>query len=242
MGINKKTGLIDGIRNGKNAVSFANGPILIGGGDSLRTIKHRDTLGTYVVDLQFDGKHRYRATWTMYPSGWLKLAYQYRPDNTMDLVGITFNYPEDQVTGMNLLGNGPYRVWRNRLKGGTLDNWHKTYNDAITGERWEYPEFKGYYSNFYGARLLTKEGGFTVFTGSEDLFLRVLTPASPKGANNANTTPAFPSGGISFMHGISAIGTKFQKPETMGPQSQSNQMYANGGGDTLQGVLYFDFR
>ncbi|MBC8152237.1 MAG: glycoside hydrolase family 2, partial [Bacteroidetes bacterium] len=242
VGWNKKTGMIEGLKNAKNAVSFGNGPVLIGGDDSLKTFRHRDTLGTHVVELLFEGKHRYRAVWTIYPSGWLKLTYQYRPDNTMDLLGITFAYPEEQVTGMDLLGNGPYRVWRNRLKGGTLDAWHKTYNDAVTGERWEYPEFKGYYSHVYGARLRTKEGGFTVLSGSEAMFLRVLTPTSPKAANNANTVPAFPSGGISFMHGIPAVGTKFQKPETMGPQSQPNMLYANGGTDTLSGVLYFDFR
>ncbi len=234
--------MLAAIKNAKNAVSFTNGPVLIGGDDVLKTFRHRDTLGTHVIDLQFEGKHRYRATWTMYPSGWLKLTYQYRPDNTMDLLGITFNYPEEQVTGMALLGNGPYRVWRNRLKGGTVAMWHKTYNDGVTGERWDYPEFKGYYSNLYGARIQTKEGGFTVLSGSEDMFLRMLTPTSPSKAPNANTVPVFPSGGISFMHGISAIGTKFQKPETTGPAGQPNLMYANGGTDTEQSVLYFDFR
>lgn len=237
----KKTGMLESVKNTKSTVSFSNGPVLIGGDDVLKTFKHRDTLGTHVVELQFEGKHRYRAVWTMYPSGWLKLTFQFRPDNTMDMLGITFNYPEDQVTGMDLLGNGPYRVWRNRLKGGTVDVWHKTYNDGVTGEHWEYPEFKGYYSNLYGARIQTKEGGFTVLSGSEDMYLRMLTPTSPSKASNANTVPAFPSGGISFMHGIPGIGTKFQKPETTGPAGQPNMMFANGGTDTEQSVLYFDF-
>jgi hypothetical protein len=50
------------------------------------------------------------------------------------------------------------------------------------------------------------------------------------------------SGGISFMHGITAIGTKSQKKEDLGPQSQTNITFANGGNDTHVGVLYFDFR
>lgn len=238
----RKTGMLEGLKNTKNAVSFSNGPMLIGINDSLKTFTHRDTLGTHVVELTFAGKHRYRATWTLYPSGWLKLDYQYRPDNTMDMLGITFDYPEKQVIGIDLLANGPYRVWRNRLKGGTLGVWHKPYNDGVTGERWDYPEFKGYYSQLYGARLQTREGNFVVLSGSENTFLRLLTPTSASKANNANTVPTFPSGGISFMQGITAIGTKFQKPESLGPQSQPNLLYANGGTDMQQGVLYFDFR
>lgn len=50
------------------------------------------------------------------------------------------------------------------------------------------------------------------------------------------------SGGISFMHGITAIGTKSQKKEDLGPQSQNNITFANGGNDTMVGTLYFDFR
>ncbi|MFD2572062.1 glycoside hydrolase family 2 protein [Spirosoma soli] len=240
--LNKKTGRLESAKNGNKTVSLKNGPVLIDGEAKFKSLRHYDTLGTHVVELTYDGKNRFKASWTLYPSGWLKLAYQYRPDNTMEFMGITFDYPEANVTGMNLLGKGPYRVWRNRMKGGTLGLWSKPYNDGITGERWDYPEFKGYYANFYGARVQTKESDFTVLSGSDNLFLRMLTPTSPKAANNANTVPGFPAGGISFMHGIPAIGTKFQQPSVLGPQSQSNLMFANGGLDTQQGVLYFNFK
>ncbi|MBC7922953.1 MAG: glycoside hydrolase family 2 [Ferruginibacter sp.] len=239
---NTKNGALQSVRNAKEAISLTNGPVLIEGEATFKSLRHYDTLGTHVVELTNDGRNRFGATWTMYPSGWLKLAYQYRPESNSPMPGITFDYPENQVTGMTLLGNGPYRVWKNRLKGGTMDLWFKTYNDAVTGERWDYPEFKGYYANFYGARIQTKEGHFTVLSGSEDLFLRMFTPTSPAKAPNPNTVPPFPPGGISFLHGIPAIGTKFQKPEDLGPQSQKNMASANGGTDTQQGVLYFDFR
>ena len=46
------------------------------------------------------------------------------------------------------------------------------------------------------------------------------------------------SAGISFMHGITAIGTKSQKKEDLGPQGQNNITFANGGNDTMSGTLY----
>ncbi|UOQ50698.1 hypothetical protein [Hymenobacter cellulosivorans] len=47
----------------------------------------------------------------------------------------------------------PRHVWKDRLKGTSLGVWTKAYNTS-TGETEgtrgpEYPEFKGYYSNFY---------------------------------------------------------------------------------------------
>ncbi len=237
-----KTGLLESVKGAKSPVSLTKGPVLIEGEANFKSLRHVDTLGTHVVELTYDGRNRFKATWTMYPSGWLKLFYQYRPENNTPMPGITFDYPEDQVQGMTLLGNGPYRVWKNRTKGGTIDLWPKTYNDGVTGEKWDYPEFKGYYRDFYGARIQSKEGDFTVLSGSENLALRMLTPTSPKRAPNDNTKPPFPAGNISFMHGIPAIGTKFQKPEDLGPQAQKNMASANGGTDTQTGVLYFDFR
>jgi hypothetical protein len=240
--INKKTGLLESAKNAKSTLTLSNGPILIDGDATVKSLRHRDTLGTHVVEVAYDGKSRFSTVWTMYPSGWLKLAYQYRSIAPADMLGITFDYPETGVNGMYLLGNGPYRVWRNRTKGTTLGGWNKPYNDAITGERRDYPEFKGYYAAFYGTRLNDTNGGFAVLSGSEDLFLRVLTPSLPKAAPNNSTTPSFPTGGLSFLHDIPPIGTKFQKPDSMGPASQKSLTGANGGTDTFQGVLYFDFR
>ena len=240
--INKETGLLESAKNTKNALLLSNGPILIDGDATVKSVRHRDTLNTHVVEVAYDGKSRFSTVWTMYPSGWLKLAYQYRSIAPADMLGITFDYPETDVKGMYLLSNGPYRVWRNRTKGTTFGGWAKTYNDAITGERRDYPEFKGYYAAFYGTRLNTSDGGFAVLSGSEDLFLRVLTPSLPKAAPNNSTTPPFPTGGLSFLHDIPPIGTKFQKPDSMGPASQKSLTGANGGTDTFQGVLYFDFR
>ena len=240
--LNIKTGLLQSVKNAKNTIPLTNGPVLIDGDAVFKSLHHYDTLGTHVAEATYEGKFRYSVVWTMYPSGWLKMRYQYRPGAALSTPGITFDYPDKGVMGIYLLADGPYRVWRNRLKGGTLGGWNKPYNDAITGERWDYPEFKGYYANFYGARLKTTDGDFTMLSATEDLFLRLFTPSRPKTANNENTLPIFPAGGISFLNDIPAIGTKFQKPEVLGPQSQQGQTSANGSSDTLYGELYFDFR
>ena len=108
------------------------------------------------------------------------------------------------------------------MKGTTLNVWEKAYNNTVTGESWNYPEFKGYYSNFYWATIHSKEQDFTIVCPDDDVFLRLFTPEKPEGAGNNNTSPEFPTGNISFLHGIDAIGTKFKKPEQLGPMSQPN--------------------
>lgn len=54
------------------------------------------------------------------------------------------------------------------------------------------------------------------------MFLQMLAPRAPKYAGNGYTVPPFPKSDIGFMHAIPAIGTKFQKPEQLGPSGQKN--------------------
>ncbi len=68
--------------------------------------------------------------------------------------------------------------------------------------------------------LDTRELPITVVSDTEDLFLRVLTPHY--GVDPTFTAVAFPEGDISFLHAIAPIGTKFDGPETLGPESQMN--------------------
>ena len=215
--------------------------MLIQGEATAANLRQLDTAGNHVVSVSYGGKQHYSFTWTMTPSGILQLRYQFRPDNNEEMLGVTFDYPEQNVAGIQLIANGPYRVYKNRMKGTTFNSWSKTYNNAVTGETWNYPEFKGYYSNFYAGRFHTKEGDFSVFTGSDNLFLHLLNPAVPKYLGRAGSMAVYPkSGGISFMEGITSIGTKTQKKEDLGPQSQPNLTFANGGTDLQTGVLYFD--
>jgi hypothetical protein len=241
--LNKETGLLQRVTRKNKEVSFNSGPVLLSGEEKLKSFRHYDTLSTHVAEAVFEGETRYKLRWTMMPSGWLELQYEYRPENNSQMIGITFKYPEEQVKGMQLIADGPYRVYKNRLKGVTLNSWAKKYNNTITGETWNYPEFKGYYNGFFAAEIHSTEGDFKLLTATDNLFLHMLNPGEAKQVAKTNSTTVYPSsGGISFLHGIPAIGTKSQKPEDLGPQGLTNITSANGGRDTMRGILYFDFR
>ena len=130
------------------------------------------------------------------------------------------------------------------MKGTEFGIWKKEYNDAATGEPgWQYPEFKGYYSNLYWCEFIGKTQSFKVVTDREDVFLRLFTPKKSKDTDYDNMSPTFPTGDISFMNGISAIGTKTQKPETTGPMGMKHVFYDfdKDPSRALDMTLYFDF-
>jgi hypothetical protein len=239
---NKKSGFITGVLSNNKAISFNNGIQFAGFNAIFKEMKHFALDNKYVVELLYDTACH--ARWTMLQGGWLQLEYDYCPDGSFDFAGITFSYPENLVTGASLMTNGPYHVWKNRLKGTQFGVFNKKYNNTITGQTWDYPEFKGYYSNFYAVEVQTKELPITVVSATSDLFLHLFTPEAAKyskGGVRGVVNPPFPSGNISFLHGISAIGTKFSKAEAEGPQSQKNIYVSYGNTAPLRGTLYFRF-
>lgn len=245
--INKKSGLIDSVFSGEKQIPLTHGPILITHRELIcKSVKYNEEgeiPQLTVVYTTANGKEEaYKFIWSMLPSGVLKLTYTYRPEREVKMAGITFDFPEEGVTGVTLMANGPYRVYNNRMKGGTLNIWQKKYNNTITGESWDYPEFKGYYSLFYGMRLLCPTP-FEVYSGSEDVTLHLFTPAvQTRYAPERNyTNPEYPQGNISFMSAIPAVGTKFGKAENYGPQSQPHDFKGNGKENNIREVLYFKF-
>ncbi|NWJ51372.1 MAG: glycoside hydrolase family 2 [Bacteroidetes bacterium] len=234
----KKSGYLEKVINSKGNISLSGGPTLVEAALKLKQIKQYKEGNNQIVEVVYDGVKRFKVKWSLAPDRPAKLEYEFQYQKEVNIAGITFNYPEEQVTGMKWLGRGPYHVWKNRLKGMELSVWHKYYNDAITGEVWQYPEFKGYHSELYWATIENKQSSFTVYTETDGLFLQMLKPSLPK-ARNDNTTPAFPEGNLGFLTGISAIGTKFQPATDMGPQSQKNKMTNM---NPIKGTLWFDFR
>jgi hypothetical protein len=166
-------------------------------------------------------------------------------EDKISAFGITFSFPEKGVTGMKWFGRGPYRVWKNRIKGTTYGVWEKDYNTTITGESFEnlvYPEFKGYHANVIGANLKAGASSFRVFSESDNLFLRLFTPDLPKnGFPGSYPQPAFPEGDISFMYEIPAM-RDFKPLEHQGPESQPTNIRIKSGDDGIQMNLWFDFR
>jgi hypothetical protein len=214
-------------------LSFGNGPSLSVGTSTLESFDARQEGGDHVISATFSGDLR-SITWRVLGNGWLSLSYEYRLVGNYDFFGVDFDYPEARLRSVQWLGRGPSRVWKNRMRGPWHDLWQRDKNDAITGQRWDYPEFKGYFADTYFARFQTTEGSFEVVMDSPDLFLRLYTPEN--GVNPQTAAMSFPGRDISFLHGIPAIGDKFLPPSQLGPQSQQHVL--NG---DFRATLYFRF-
>ncbi len=129
------------------------------------------------------------------------------------------------------------------MKGVEFNVWKKDHNPSITGHSgFEYPEFKGYYSNLYWTRITDpQDRHFTIYSHTQDLFLRLFTPE--EAPQPAKTAVDHPQGEFSFMLGIPAIGTKFKDADELGPQSGKYHYTKRRVKDgALQIELTFDFR
>ncbi|HAK75844.1 MAG TPA: glycoside hydrolase family 2 [Runella sp.] len=244
LAIKKSNGLLAEVTNAQGSIPFKNGPILQEGVNNFKNLTARTEGETLVIESSFQQKTTYNTLqWTVYPSGWVKMKVRYFPAAYFtEMVGVNFSFPEEQIKSVQWVGNGPYRVWKNRMKGNQLGRWEKTYNNTSTGEApWTYPEFKGYHSQLYWSKFITAGSSFTAVTPNEDVFLRLFTPRFSK--DPYNTNPVFPSGDISFMQGISGIGTKTQKTETTGPMGMKHIYYdyEKEKNRAKELVVFFDF-
>ncbi|TWI69492.1 beta galactosidase small subunit [Pseudoduganella lurida] len=177
-----------------------------------------------------------RVRWTLHGDGALQLDYAYRLDGTVQYHGVTFDHPQDaQDTGASLrwLGEGPYRVWKNRLQGTWLGVHEVAQFDLQPGEAFRYPESQGFFAGVRWARLKTATGTLLVNAAAPDGYLRVGTPRISHG----NTTVEFPAGDLSWLHAIPAIGEKFSGTEVLGPAAA--WPIASG---AYQGTLTFRFQ
>ncbi len=180
------------------------------------------------------------AKWAMLDSGWLKLDYSVDPAvqaGTTNDIGVSFNYPEEKMLKKTWLGDGPYRVWRNRLKGQPFGVWETAYNSTITGYRdWMYPEFAGYFADVRWLKLKTTEGTLTLVIPDEKTYLRVGTPQFPPPKVAGKTLVKMPAGNLALVRDIPPIGDKFKTPAQLGPQSTTPLV-----SDPYQGTVYLRF-
>lgn len=248
--IGKKDGLLKKVVNKKGEIPFNNGPVLSAGETIFKGISTQMMEDTLSITSTFEKDSRMKEfIWKFYPNGWAKLEIFYLPeeyDVHFDYMGVDFSYPEELVEGVEWMGHGPYRVWKNRTQGVELGVHEKDYNTTMTGiPPLVYPEFKGYHANLYWAKIKSKEQSFVVATASEDVFLRLFTPDQPENAD-PRLTPPFPKGDISFMQAIPAIGSKTNDSWNMGPSGKKNQFFDFGPFDDWRirckrMSLYFNF-
>ncbi len=242
---NKADGLLKEVRNAKGIVPLSNGPVVQEGANNFAGLSYAfDADKNLVISSTYNKQKSFNTLqWTIQTNGWIQLRVNYFPDSLhTKMLGINFDLPEEKMRSVTYMGKGPYRVWKNRLKGGRFDVWNKTYNNTETGESWIYPEFKGYHADFYGGFINTEGQSFAVATETEDLFLRLYS-AKWKTDQWHNYEPWFPSGDISFMQAIPSIGSRTQTRETTGPMGLDNIYYDYEKDPTraLKIVLWFNF-
>lgn len=218
----KETGLLLSVLRGEQVFSLTNGPRFVNGTQTLKKITSTEDGPDYVVSEKFDGPLK-SVSWRVNGNGWIECNYTYSATGTNDFLGVVFDYPEDLVKHKRWFGDGPYRVWKNRLRGVTTGVWENDYNDTLTGYRdWIYPEFKGFFSNVRWLELQTKEGAITIINSSAVPFIQVLTPGIPPKNLVGKAFASVPTCGLGFLDAIPPIGSKFKAPDAMGPQSQPN--------------------
>lgn len=225
--ISKKTGLLVDLANDYGMkLAFKNGPILVKGESKFKSIKTNEIGDTKVIEATYSGDLKY-IRWTMRPDGWLKLDYEYQLNDEVPFAGVSFDFPESYVLSAKWLGNGPSRVWKNRLQGGILNTWERMYNDSKPGVGpWNFPEFKGYFSNVNWILLNTVQGRFLVATEQDDLFVRLF---NFHGISGPQSYPILPTGDISFLDAIPAIGSKLalginNNTRSYGPSGELNKL------------------
>lgn len=254
---NTTDGLITEVRNNNGIVSFNNGPLPVGMKARVREVKYRQEGDNAIFTAFYLGAVD-SIRWEMTPAGLLNMHAvtlnnaragvgfdEAVFEDHISAFGFTFSYPEEKVEGMEWFGRGPYRVWRNRVKGANYGIWSKDYNNTITGADFEnlvYPEFKGFHGNIYWSTLVTSESPFTVYSESDGIFMRVLTPEEPTdNKTNWSAHPEFPEGDISFLYEIPAMRC-FKPISQQGPNSQPSNIRIKIGDEGIHMNLWFDFR
>lgn len=215
----RQTGRLNGVKRGRQDYSLVNGPRPAFGPASLTQVTARITNHQAVIHAVYSTGLK-DVVWRINADGWVQCDYSYPARGEQDCFGVLFDYPEKLVRRKRWLGDGPYRVWRNRLAGATFGEWQNDYNDTITGYRdWVYPEFKGCFANVRWLQLDTAEGQITVEPVAVP-YVQVLTPNFPPANLAGHTLPALPECGLGFLNVIPPIGSKFQGAAQVSPSGK----------------------
>ena len=169
--------------------------------------------------------------WSFSSTGDVYLSADYTFNGVVDLLGISFDYPEQLVKSKQWVGRGPYRVWQNRLEGPQYGYWQTPYNDPIPGETFEYPEFKGYFADVRWMQLQTSEGKIGIINPSD--YVGIYTPRD--GRDHILYT--LPETGIAILRAIPAVRNKVNTTDLNGPSAQP---YWSKGKGTINAILRFE--
>jgi len=253
----KKTGRLMGISVNGKKLSFSNGPCFVAAKradrsqdgfynhDDKEAFQKKTQYTEYADQGAFDGFNfsdstlvaNYlhssinTVTWRFLADGGVYMNVDYDFNGVVDLMGICFDYPETMVKSKQWVGKGPYRVWQNRQEGPQYGYWQNDYNDPIPGESWDYPEFKGYFSNVNWMKLNTSEGAIGIETMAGKI--GVYTPRD--GRDHILYT--LPETGISILKAIPAVRNKVNTTDLNGPSAQPYWSKSKG---NINAILHFE--
>ena len=254
----KKTGYLMGVSVDGKRLSFGNGPRFVAAKRSDRSqdgfynhddkeaFKKKTDYTEYVdqgvftdftfADSTLVANYQHgsldKVTWRFLADGGLYMDARSNFFGVVDLMGICFDYPEQMVKSKTWVGKGPYRVWQNRMEGPQYGLWSNDYNDPIPGETWEYPEFKGYFSNVAWMKFNTTEGQF----GIEGLGLKVGVYTPRDGRDHILYT--LPKTGIAILNVIPAVRNKVNTTDLNGPSAQP--FWSKWGNPSITAILHFE--
>jgi hypothetical protein len=148
----------------------------------------------------------------------LVVRYRICYEGAADILGVSFDYPEQSVLAKRWVGAGPYRIWKNRQAGTEFGLHQANYSRSTPGVSYEYPEFEGFFGAWDWLELKTREARVVIRNGSQIPFIGLYSPTPGE-----QPILELPKLGWSFLHAVPPIGTKFALPEVLGPQSQTTQ-------------------
>ncbi len=247
----KKDGMLCGVSKGNRTISLGHGPRFVAvrrsdrsfdqfyNHDDKEAFQKKTQYTEYADQGAFDGfewndrtltaKYRHgsldEVKWRFTDEGEAEVSVSYNFTGIVDLMGICFDYPEQQVRWKKWVGDGPYRVWQNRMEGPQMGFWQNDYNDPIPGESFEYPEFKGYFSHVKWMVLGTDEGriGITPIDGAASV--GVYAPRDGRD----HILYDLPDTGLSLLKVIPAVRNKVNTTDLNGPSAQP--YWAKGKGE-----------
>ncbi|CAM3320778.1 glycoside hydrolase family 2 protein [Zobellia roscoffensis] len=158
--------------------------------------------------------------WTIMPSGEIKLDYEYSPEyGFYEYAGIGMEVNPKAVKSKRWLGEGPARIWKNRVEGGIYDVHAVDKLINIPGEVYNQPEFEGCFAPWKWAIFYMENNVSVGFKNNSDLILGVLNPIN--GFNSKMASWKYPQKeGFYFFNVISAVGSKWKKPTEFGPDAK----------------------
>ena len=253
----KQTGRLMGVSVDGRKLSFSNGPRFVAAKradrsqdgfynhDDKEAFEKKTEYTEYADQGQFDGftfsdttlvaNYRHgslqHVTWRFMEDGGLYMDVDYYFNGVVDLMGISFDYPEQMVKSKQWVGKGPYRVWKNRQEGPQFGQWQNDYNDPIPGESFEYPDFRGYFWNVAWRKLNTSEGAMGIKTYAENI--GVYPPRDGR-------DPLFytlPETAFAIRSPIPAVRNKVNTTDLNGPSAQP--FWSKGEGRFLA-ILHFE--